>query len=141
MFELGGNVGSDLLLVGLNIHNNFEVHLLNTQYGKLSLANKGGVMLMPLHGYGLLYTAPGPKLSIPFWNTWFTVFYSREYIMYFGGEHLTRTYDDIDHRIDFGLKFYKSEQSSMEIYYPLRLDPDVVPWWTGGIVLGINYLF
>jgi hypothetical protein len=89
--------------------------------------------------YSLLYISPGIKLSFPISNIWFTATYSQEYIRFFG-KHLEPFNDVIDHRIDIGLKFYKDNLST-EIYYPLRLDEEVVEWYYGGIVFGVNYRF
>lgn len=137
--EIGIYGGSDIL-AGFNLHNNIEVHILNTSFGKISISNKVGIMLVAA-GYGLYYDSPGLKLSIPITKFWFTIIYSKEFIRYSGDIGNSQRTDVIDKRIDIGLKMYKPKDLSFEIYYPLRLDKEVIDWYTGGIVVGVNKRF
>lgn len=138
-FELGVYAGMDIL-AALNLHINTEFHLINSRYSKISLSNKAGGMMVAA-GYSLAYTAPGIKLAVPIKNHWLTLTYGKEFIQYYNGSGERDGTSVIDTRIDIGLKMYKNNNTSMEIYYPLRLDKEVIDWWTGGIVLGINKRF
>lgn len=138
--EVGFSGGMDILFA-LNLHANVELNMLNTSLAKISFSNKAGVMSVPIGEYWITYYSPGIKLSVPIKNVWLTATYGKEYLKY----HVQREgytgseTDVIDTRIDIGLKFYKSKNTSIEFYYPLRLDREVIPWWTGGIVASMNY--
>jgi len=138
--ELGVSAGSDILFA-LNMHFNTELYLLNKPYVKVSLSNKVGFMWVALAEYAITYDAPGIKLAVPIKNVWLTATYGKEFLRYHVPQEglSVPKKDVIDKRLDIGLKFYKSKTKSIEVYYPLRLDDDVIPWWTGGIVMSMNY--
>lgn len=138
--EVGIAGGMDIILA-MNLHVNTELYLLNTSFVKISLSNKAGVMLVPMGEYYITYDSPGIKFSAPIKNVWLTATFGKEYLRYHvNDENYSGIKKDvIDKRIDLGLKFYKTKELSLEFYYPLRLDDDVIPWWTGGIVISANY--
>ena len=138
--EVGVSGGMDIILA-FNLHVNTELYLLNTSYAKISLSNKAGIMLVPMGEYYITYDSPGIKLAVPIKNIWLTATFGKEYIRYHvNDENYSGIKTDvIDKRIDIGLKFYKTKRTSIEFYYPLRLDDEVIPWWTGGIVMSANY--
>ena len=138
--EVGIAGGMDIILA-MNLHVNTELYLLNTSFVKISLSNKAGVMLVPMGEYYITYDSPGIKFSVPIKNVWLTATFGKEYLRYHvNDENYSGIKKDvIDKRIDLGLKFYKTKEISLEFYYPLRLDDDVIPWWTGGIVISANY--
>jgi len=138
--ELGGSAGVDIILA-LNLHLNAELYLWNSSWFKISLSNKAGIMAVPMGEYSITYTSPGIKIAFPIKNVWLTGTFGKEYLRYHIEDEFYsgRKTDIIDKRIDIGLKFYKSKTKSIEVYYPLRLDDDIIPWWTGGIVFSMNY--
>lgn len=138
-FELGVYGGSDIL-AGFNLHINGEYHFVNTSYAKLALSSKSGIMLVAA-GYGLGYVSPGIKLSVPIDKFWFTLVYGKEFIRFSNNVDRDRRTATIGKRLDFGLKMYKDENASVELYYPVRLEPDVIAWYTGGLVIGLNKRF
>lgn len=138
--ELGVSAGMDIILA-LNIHVNAELYLLNSSRFKISFSNKAGIMAVPMGEYSITYNSPGIKIGIPIKNVWLTGTFGKEYLRYHVEDEFYsgRKSDVIDKRIDIGLKFYKSKKRSIEVYYPLRLDDDIISWWTGGIVFSMNY--
>lgn len=140
--EVGFSGGMDIILAA-NLHANAELNIINSSVFKLSFSSKAGVMLVPNGEYYISYYAPGLKFSVPINNVWLTATYGKEYLRYhveYEGYSGPNT-DVIDRRIDIGLKFYESKNTAIEFYYPIRLDKDVIPWWTAGVVASYNYRF
>ena len=118
--EFGGGVGTDYLILWGTLIANINVYPIQFRHFKISVNNEVGILVPCAR---ILYYYPSAQMHFHIKDRWFLLGMGREYTnVKTDLKQFDRT---IDYRIDIGMKFYTSDNSTVTFTIPLRIDDEI----------------
>ena len=137
LFEVGGGIGIEYFALLYNINAAADINLVDRKKFKINISNRTGVIGGIAPGV-IIYTFPSVKYQHNVSNYWFVLNVGREYGKILNGFYSENENYQLNYRIDLGLRIFRSKNSIIEFYIPIR-SGEIFPWYFTG--LNLNYYY